>query len=219
MRKDLKMIPYFQKMAGQELEDIRRKLLQDGLRPIRHPDLLCAVLRNSDVAATAEHHEEIVEEEIISSIHKQYFLGTSKIFLREHLALKQLQKGDAFERKSDRLVRKISHRLKEVGTKDSEDLLEEFFRKGLISLEDLTSGLKDKILLERLTDKFLNYTEQFFQKLDQAKDKEAFLNVANSFVGIIPELIRRDRYSEILHILETLKRHFHQKMMWALLAG
>ena len=219
MRKDLKMIPYFQKMAGQELEDIRRKLVQDGLRPIRHPDLLCAVLRNSDVAATAEHHEEIVEEEIISSIHKQYFLGTSKIFLLEHLALKQLQKGDAFERKSDRLVSKISHRLKEVGTKESEDLLEEFFRKGLISLEDLTPELKDKILLERLTDKFLNYTEQFFQKLDQAKDKEAFLNVANSFVGIIPELIRRDRYSEILHILETLKRHFHQKMMWALLAG
>ena len=219
MRKDLKMIPYFQKMAGQELEDIRRKLVQDGLRPIRHPDLLCAVLRNSDVAATAEHHEEIVEEEIISSIHKQYFLGTSKIFLLEHLALKQLQKGDAFERKSDRLVSKISHRLKEVGTKESEDLLEEFFRKGLISLEDLTSGLKDKILLERLTDKFLNYTEQFFQKLDQAKDKEAFLNVAHSFVRIIPELIRRDRYSDILHILETLKRHFHQKMMWALLAG
>ena len=219
MRKDLKMIPYFQKMAGQELEDIRRKLVQDGLRPIRHPDLLCAVLRNSDVAATAEHHEEIVEEEIISSIHKQYFLGTSKTFLREHLALKQLQKGDAFERKSDRLVSKISHRLKEVGTKESEDLLEEFFRKGLISLEDLTSGLKDKILLERLTDKFLNYTEQFFQKLDQAKDKEAFLNVAHSFVRIIPELIRRDRYSDILHILETLKRHFHQKMMWALLAG
>jgi len=219
MRKDLKMIPYFQKMAGQELEDIRRKLVQDGLRPIRHPDLLCAVLRNSDVAATAEHHEEIVEEEIISSIHKQYFLGTSKIFLLEHLALKQLQKGDAFERKSDRLVSKISHRLKEVGTKESEDLLEEFFRQGLISLEDLTSGLKDKILLERLTDKFLNYTEQFFQKLDQAKDKEAFLNVAHSFVRIIPELIRRDRYSDILHILETLKRHFHQKMMWALLAG
>ena len=219
MRKDLKMIPYFQKMAGQELKDIRRKLVQDGLRPIRHPDLLCAVLRNSDVAATAEHHEEIVEEEIISSIHKQYFLGTSKIFLLEHLALKQLQKGDAFERKSDRLVSKISHRLKEVGTKDSEDLLEEFFRKGLISLEDLTPELKDKILLERLTDKFLNYTEQFFQKLDQAKDKEAFLNVAHSFVRIIPELIRRDRYSEILHILETLKRHFHQKMMWALLAG
>jgi HEAT repeat protein len=219
MRKDLKMIPHFQKMLGQAVQDIQKSLLRDTLRPIRHSDLFCSILRNSDLAASSESREELVEDEILSFLEKQYLLGTSKFFLREHLALKQLQKGDAFERKSDRLVRKISHRLKEVGTKEAEGLLEEFFRQGLISLEDLTSGLKDKILLERLTDKFLNYTEQFFQKLDQAKEKETFLTVAHSFVRIIPELIRRDRYPETLRILETLKHHFHQKKMWALLAG
>ncbi len=219
MRKDLKTIPYFQKMSGQELQDIRKKLIQDGLRPIRQPDLLYAVLRNSDLAVNAEHHEEIIEEEIVSSIQKQTFLATSKIFLKEHLALKQLQKGDACGRKSDRLGIKISHRLKDLGTKDAETLIEEFFRQGVVSLEDLPPELQDKIQMERLTDKFLNYTEQFFQKLDQAKDKEAFLTVAQSFVKMIPELIKRDRYEEILHILETLKQHFHEKKMWALLAG
>ncbi len=82
-----------------------------------------------------------------------------------------------------------------------------------------STRLKDKILLERLTDKFLSYTDQFFQQLDQAREKERYLAVAHSFVRMIPELIRRDRYSEILRILESLKRHFHQKMTWALLAG
>jgi hypothetical protein len=219
MKKDLKMIPYFQKMSGQELQEIRKRLIQDGLRPIRQSDLLCAVLRNSDLAATVEHPEEIIEAEIIFSIRKQSLVSTSKIFLREHLTLKQLQKGDAFERKSDRLLRKISDRLGEVGTKEAEDLLEEFFRHGLITLDDLTPGLKEKILLERLTDKFLNYTDQFFQKLNQAKDKETFHTVAHSFVKMIPELIKRDRYQEILRIIETLEHHFKQKMMWALLAG
>jgi hypothetical protein len=219
MRKDLKMIPLFQKMAGQELQGIRRRLVEDAIRPLRQSDLLCSVLRNSDLAATSEHSEEIIEEEIISSIHKQYFVHTSKIFLREHLALKQLQKGDSLESKSDRLIKKIAYRLKATVTKDTEDLLEEFFRHEVVSLEELTPGLKDKILLERLTDKFLNYTEQFFQKLDQAKEKETFLNVAHSFVKMIPELIKRNRYPEILRIVETLKHHFHQKTMWALFAG
>ena len=219
MRKDLKMIPHFQKMSGQAIQDIQNSLLRDSLRPIRQSDLLCSILRNSDLAASSEDREELIEEEIISFLEKQYLLGTSKIFLKEHATLKQLQKGDAFEKKSDRLVGKISHRLKEVGTKEAVDILEEFFREGLISLEDLTPGLRDKILLERLTDKFLNYTEQFFQKLEQANEKESFLNVGHSFVRIIPELIRRDRYSEILRILEVLKHHFHQKKMWALLAG
>jgi HEAT repeat protein len=219
MRKDLKMIPLFQKMVRQEIQEIRKNLLWDALRPIRQSDLLCATLKNSDLAAIPEHSEEIIENEILSFLQKQYLLGTSKIFLREHLDLKQLRKGDAFEKKSDRLVKKVSRRLREAGTKESENLLEDFFRHQLISLEDLTPGLRDKILLERLTDKFLKFTDQFFQQLNQAKEKEAFLTVAHSFVRMIPELIRRDRYSEILRIIETLNRHFHQKMMWALLAG
>jgi succinate dehydrogenase flavin-adding protein (antitoxin of CptAB toxin-antitoxin module) len=219
MRKDLRMTPLFQKMTGQQIQEIRKNLVWDTLRPLRHFDLLCAVLRNSDLAATAEHQEDIIESEIVSFCRKQYLLGIAKIFLREHLGLKQLRKGDAFERKSDRLVKKISYRLKEEGTKETETLLEEFFRHELIALEDLTPGLKDKILLERLTDKFLKYTDQFFEQIDRAKEKESFLDLAHSFVRMIPELIRRDRYPEILHILETLKRHFHEKRMWALLAG
>jgi predicted nucleic acid-binding OB-fold protein len=219
MRKDLKMTPIFQKMMRQDLHDIRRNLLQDVLRPNRQSDLLCAILRNSDLATTPESREENIENEIIAFLQKQYLLGTSKLFLQEHIALKQLKKGDAFEKKSDRLTKKISHRLKEVGTKEAENLLEEFFRNQFIGLEDLTPALKNKILLERLTDKFLSYTDQFFLQLDQATEKEKFLNVSISFVKIIPELIRRDRYPEILRILQTLKRHFHEKRMWALLAG
>jgi hypothetical protein len=219
MRKDLKMTPLFQKMLKQEIQYIQRNLLRDALRPNRQSDLLCAILRNSDLAGTSESREEFIEDEIIAFLQRQYLLGTSRIFLREHLDLKQLKKGDAFEKKSDRLVKKVSYRLKEVGTKEAENILEEFFRNQLIGLEDLTPALKNKILLERLTDKFLSYTDQFFQQLDQATEKEKFLSVAISFVKIIPELIRRDRYPEIFRILETLKKYFHEKKMWALLAG
>ncbi len=219
LRKDLKMIPIFEKMMRQDLHDIRRNLLRDALRPNRQSDLLCAILRNSDLAATHENREEIIEDEIIAFLQKQYLLGTSKIFLREHIALKQLKKGDVFEKKSDRLVKKVAHRLKEIETKEAENILEEFFRNQFIDLDDLTPTLKNKILLERLTDKFLSYTDQFFLQLDQAIEKEKFLAVSLSFVKIIPELIRRDRYTEIFRILETLKRHFHEKRMWALLAG
>lgn len=219
MRKDLKMIPLFQKMMGQDIQEIRINLLRDALRPIRQSDLLCAILRNSDLATTSEALEETIENEIVSSLKKQYLLNTSKIFLRDHLDLKKLQKQDGFEKKSDRLVKKLSRRLKETATLETQNLLEEFFRHQLVGLEDLPPVLKDKILLERLTDKFLSYTDRFFQQLDQAKDKEAFLNVAISFVRMIPELIRRDRYPEILRIFETLKGHFHQRRMWSLLAG
>ena len=219
MRKDLKMVPYFQNMTGQEVREIRRKLLRDSLRPVRRSDILYAVLQNSDLAATLENSEEVIEDEITSFLEKQYLLGTSRIFLREYLALKKLPKQGAPEEKPDRLLKKVTHRLKEAGTQEAENLLEEYFRHQLVGLDDLTPGLKDKILLQRLTDRFLDFTDQFFQRLDQAKEKETFLETSLSFVKMIPELIRRDRYPEILRIFETLKQHFHQKKMWALLAG
>jgi hypothetical protein len=219
MRKDLKMIPVYGKMLRQDPQQLRKNLLWDALRPIRHSDLFCAILANSDLAATSENRETQIEDEILIYLRRQYLLGTGKIFLREHLDLKKLRKQDALEFKSDRLSKKIALRLRETESVETENLLEEYFRNQVIGLDDVTPHLKDKILVERMTDKFLNYTDQFFQQLDHAKEKENFLTISHSFVRMIPELIRRDHYPEILRILETFKRHFHQKMMWSLLAG
>jgi hypothetical protein len=219
MRKDLKMLPHFQRIWKQEVQGIRKNLLRDALRPIRQSDLLCAVLQNSDLAATAETDEESIEGEVIAFLQRQFLTGTARFFLRDLLDRKRLQPQYAPDAKINRLVRKICQRLKEAETRDVEALLEDYFRNGLIGLDDLTAALQDKILIERLTDKFLDYTESFFQQLDQAQDKEKFLRIALSFVKIIPELIRRDRYSEILRILNALKKHFHERRMWSLLAG
>jgi len=219
MKKELKMIPFFQKMSGQELQTIRKRLLEDAFRPLRSHDLIYSVVQNSDLASTPENREEVIEDVLVTFLPSLYFIGTTKVYLREHLNLKKLQKRDHLEEKSDRLLKKFIVRLKGVGTQEAENLLEEFFRNQLINLEDLTPALRDKIFLEKLTDKFLKYTEQFYQQLDQAKDKEKFITIASSFVKILPELIRRDRYAEVFQIVDTLKRHFHKKMMWALLAG
>lgn len=219
IRKDLRMMPLFQRLWGKQLQDIRHHLLWDALRPIRQSDLLCAILRNSDLAVTTENDEETLENGILSFLQKQYLVGTGKLFLRDHLELKGRERRDRFEQKSERLVKKICARLRENETRESESLLEEYFRKDLIGLEELTPALKEKILVERLTDKFLAFTERFFLQLDQAREKEKFLTVALSFIKIIPELIRRDRYGEVLRILEALRRHFHEGRMWSLLAG
>ena len=219
MKKELKMIPFFQKMSGQELQTIRKRLLEDAIRPLRSTELIYSVVQNSDLASTPENREEVIEDVLVTFLPSIYFVGTTKVYLREHLNLKKLQKKDHFEAKSDRLLKKFIVRLKGVSTQEAENLLEEFFRNQLVNLEDLTPALRDKILLEKLTDKFLKYTEQFYQQLDQAKDKEKFITIASSFVKILPELIRRERYTEVLQIVDTLKQHFHKKMMWALLAG
>ncbi len=120
MRKDLKMIPLLEKALKRDYQDMRKSLLWDALRPIRQSDLFCAILQNSDLAATSEHREELIEDEIISYLRRQYITGTAKIFLREHLAIKQLKKDDAFEAKSNRLAGKVAYRLRDRDPGDGE---------------------------------------------------------------------------------------------------
>ena len=43
--------------------------------------------------------------------------------------------------------------------------------------------------------------------------------MTKSFAPLAPELIRRDRYPEVLRIIEALRKHFAERKMWALLAG
>jgi hypothetical protein len=219
MKKDLKMLPLYEKMTRQNALELKKNLLWDGLRMIRHSDLFCAVLRHSDLAAPSESMEESIEDEIIAAFRRPYLTGTARIFLREHLELKTQRKQDAFESKSDRLVKKVSHALKQEDSPEAEQLLEAFFRNQLLPLEDLPARLKDKIILERMTDKFLNYTEEFFQKLDRIDDKEGFLNIARAFARMLPELVQRNRYPEIRRIVETFKHHFNERRTWSLIAG
>jgi hypothetical protein len=209
----------FSKVVRQEVQAIRKRLLQDAIRPLRSYELIYSVVQNSDLASTPENREEFIEDVLVTFLPSIYFIGTTKVYLREHLNLKKLQKRDHLEEKSDRLLKRFIVRLKGVGTQEAENLLEEFFRNQLINIEDLTPALRDKILLEKLTDKFLKYTEQFYQQLDQAKDKEKFITIASSFVKILPSLSGGTDMSEVFQIIDTLKRHFHKKMMWALLAG
>lgn len=103
----------------------------------------------------------------------------------------------------------------ETGTAQAETLLEEFFRHELINFENLPPNLRKKILVEMQTDRFLSNPTEFFQQLDQAQEEKQFLEITQSFVEMIPELIKRDRYTEVKNILSALKKYTH----WTGLAG
>jgi HEAT repeat protein len=214
--KDLKMLPLFRKVSAPQIQKIGMRLMRDAFLSIRQSEILYAILQNADLAASAENGQEDIEEAIISTLRKQSLVGVSRIFLRTRAERKE---GEEETGKSARLMKRITCRLIEDSPDQAASLLEEFYRRGLIALDDLPVRVREKILAERLTDKFLAYFEQFFDQIDRTQEKERFLNLAGSFVKILPELIHRDRYPEILRIVEVLKAHFHQKRMWALLAG
>jgi len=216
LKKDLSIIPLYLDLDADGLKKIRREIVQDVMRPIKNADTVFYVLINTDLSQTKELKESEIDAEIIESLPDELLLKTAQTLLKE---VHEYGETEAAERKRLGLVKRVAAVLNHRETEGREDILEAYFRRKLIPFEQLPAVTRQKIKLEHLANKFLRYSRQFFDQFDKMQDKERYLRLARSFTKIIPELIRRDRYEEILKIVTHIDRHFNEKKHLSIYAG
>jgi len=216
LKKDLTTIPLYLNLDMEGLRKIRRELIQDVTRPIKNPEVIFYVLMNSDLAQTKELKGSEIDAEIIDSLSDDLLLKTSQTLLKETV---RHGEDEPPQGKSVELVRQVAASLNQREIEGRETVLEAYFKHRLIPFEQLPVATQHKIKLERVTDKFLRYSRSFFDQFDKMQDREKYLHLARSFTRIIPELIRRDRYGEILKIVIHIDRHFNEKKHLSIYAG
>jgi HEAT repeat protein len=216
LKKDLKMIPLFLDLDMEGLKKVRGEIIQDVTRPIRSNEAIYHVLMNSDLAETEELKQTEINKQILASLSDHILLRTSQKFLEEAL---EHGMTDSLRGNFVKLIQQIGSSLKRKEIEGGETVLEAYFKNGLIPFEQLSETTQHKISLERLTSKFLRYSHSFFERFDQVDDKKRYLHLARSFTTLIPELIRRDRYDEILKIITHIDRHFNEKKHLSIYAG
>jgi hypothetical protein len=208
LKKDLKMIPLFLDLDMEGLKKVRREIIQDITRPIRSSEAIYHVLMNSDIAETEELKGTEINKEIVASLSDHVLLRMSERLLEK---ASEFGTTDSLPENLLNIIQQVASSLKRKEIEGGETVLEAYFKNGFIPLEQLSESTQHKISLERLTSKFLHYGHSFFERFDQVDDKERYLHLARSFTKLIPELIRRDRYDEILKIITHIDRHFNEK--------
>jgi len=216
LKKDLSVIPLYLNLDADGLKKIRREIIQDIMRPIKSADTIFYLLINTDLAQTKELKESEIDGEVVESLPDELVLKTAQTLLKE---VHEQGMTEAAERKRLGLVKRVTAVLNHRKVEEREDILEVYFKRKLIPFEQLPTVSQQKIKLEHLTNKFLRYSRQFFDQFDKMQDKERYLRLARSFIKIIPELIRRDRYEEILKIVVHIDRHFNEKKHLSIYAG
>lgn len=216
LKKDLRMIPLYDDLDVEALRRVRREIIQDVTRPIRSGEVIYHVLMNTDLTQTKEFEASEIGREVIASLSDDLLLKTSRTLLKETLRRGETEPPEV---KSGELIRRTASVLDQRKIEGRETILEDYFRHKLIPFEQLSESTQQKIKLERLANKFLQYSKSFFEQFDKIQDKEKYLQVARSFTKIIPELIRRDRYEEILKIITHIDRHFNERKHLSIYAG
>jgi HEAT repeat protein len=216
LKKDLSIIPLYLNLDEDGLKKIRREIVQDVTRPIKNAETVFYVLINTDLAQTKELKESEIDAEVIVSLSDELLLKTAQTLLKD---VHEQGETEAAERKRVGLVKRVTAVLNHRETEGREGILEVYFKRKLIPFEQLPTVTQRKIKLEHLTNKFLRYSRRFFDQFDKMQDKQRYLRLARSFTKIIPELIRRDRYEEILKIVTHIDRHFNEKKHLSIYAG
>lgn len=216
LRKDFNMIPLYQDLDVEGMKKVRRQVIQDVIRPMQSAEVIHPILLNSDLALTEEFKESEITEEMIACLSDELLFQVSGTFLKETL---RRQEDDSYHEKSKRLAKQMATSLKLREIKGREKILEEYYKNELIPIESLPEETQRTIKRERDIDKFLRHIEHYLKKFDQIEDAQKYVRFAHVLKKIMPELIRRDRYEEILKIIARIDLHSSEKKVLSSHAG
>jgi HEAT repeat protein len=207
LRKDFKMIPFYQDLDEMGMKKVRRQIIQDVVRPMQSAEIIYPILAHSDLAETEEFKELEIDEEMIASLSEELLLQVSRMFLKDEIS----QKESHLNRdKSTRLAKQIALSLKLKEIKGRGRILEEYYKNELIPIDELPEDMQRRIKKKQQIAKFMQNTDVYLKKFDEIEDTQKYVRFAQSLKNIIPELIRRDQYKQIQWIIAQMDHHANE---------
>jgi hypothetical protein len=207
LRKDLRMAPIFRNLTVVELQQVRKEILHDILRPISNPDLVYAFLMNIDLAATEELSEEEGEDVLLGSLRDHIIPALAERFMLDITGKKPVSRAVSSPEKISRLVNKISLCLKIQAVPEAKNMLEEMCHSGLLPFEELPSEIRDKVLTARLVANFLARRDSNLADFDAIKDPNEYVPRVKALVKIILYLLDKGNYIDGIPLAETIASH------------
>jgi hypothetical protein len=207
LKKDVSMIPILRNLSQEDLKEVKREVVFDVLRPLQDPGLSFATLVHSDLIRSQLMPEEEIEEDIILSLSEDKLIACVELFMQHHARLTKTVNRKTYEDKLGRILRKCTARLEEVTYDTSEPLFEKLHKQGFLSLEELPQKYKDKVVVEKFMDAYLEDPKSFLTYFNSLHQEDRYRPFLKSLMPIVPLLIERDRVREVLSILFLLKKH------------
>ncbi len=208
LRKDFKMIPFFVDLSKEDLKKVRRQIIQDVARPVQYADVIYPVLLNTELAETKEIKEAEIDAEIIACLSDPALLRVSEKLLKE------TERGGhsaPSPGKATSLAKELATVLNQREVTGREAVLDGYFKLNLIPFDRLPKDTQQKLKLHEFTEEFLRRSATLFKNFESIQNREEYLQIGQSLAIIIPDLVRGDRYDEVLKLIDHLDRHAQEK--------
>ena len=146
LAKDLKMLPMFQSGSDEHIRTLKLQIIQDIIRPLRHPEFLKDLVINCYIIAKHVDgiEKEDIEQVIIESFPLDTLLPTSQFIFAELNDLREKHSQDlnnpSLVRRVDgvkRILKCVVSRLVKEDVSGAQSFLEELYLNEILTFEEL----------------------------------------------------------------------------------
>jgi len=209
--KDLKVLPLFKGKSAEEIKAMKVQIIQDILRPLKHPNLLKDMVVNCYVIAAniGTLDAEDLERTIISSFPLGLLLSTSRLILEELQllsgkrkkyhdnpeALRLLERRLASIR---RILKVLSLRLAHEQPAGAQHFLEEIFHHSILRYQELPEAVRYRIDTGRMADDIGKNSDSYAQMLVASESADDAATLVQCFHRTATTLFEKQDWQALL---------------------
>ena len=215
LAKDLKVLPMFQKRSDDSIREMKLQIIQDIIRPLKHPEFLKDLIINCYIIA--KHVETVdpedIEKVIIDAFPMDTLLPTSRYIFDE---LNRL--GDMAAESPDnpivqrrfagikRILIWVSRRLVLADVRGAQRFLEQLYSKEILTFDELPADVQYLVNTLQIANDVQNHFSGYVFRILNANAVEDAAVIIKCFRRIMPTFIEQGNWDIALTITKTVSR-------------
>jgi HEAT repeat protein len=213
LAKDLKVLPMFQKKSDDSIREMKLQIIQDIIRPLKHPEFLKDLIINCYIIA--KHVETVdtedIEKVIIEAFPMDTLLPTSRYIFDE---LNRL--GDMSAESPDnpvvqrrlagikRILIWVSRRLVMADVSGAQSFLEQLYEKDILTFEELPADVQYLVNTMKIANDVQAHFSSYVFRILNASTVEDATVILKCFRRVMPAFVENGNWDVALTITKAV---------------
>lgn len=214
LAKDLKVLPMFRGESDETIKRMKLQIIQDILRPLKHPEFLKDLIVNCYVIAqhVKNIQEEDIEKVIIEAFPMDTLLPTSQFIFKELNRLQEIGAQDpdnpSVKRRFEgvrRILKWVARRLVLSDVRGAQRFLEELYANGVLAFDELPADVKYLVNTQKMARDVAGHLNAYLGRLLRPQSSGDAAVILKCFRRIIPNLMEEEDVATVLRIVQTVQ--------------
>jgi HEAT repeat protein len=220
LAKDLKVLPMFENESEANLRKMKIQIIQDILRPLKHPEFLKDLIINCYIIArhVKRLETEDIEKVIIEAFPLDALLPTSRFIFEELNHLREIKVDNpdspALKRRFTgvkRILKWVSRRLVLEDVRGAQNFLEQLYQNQVLTFEELPADVQYLVNTEKMASDVRAHMRKYVDrilKIDTPDDVAILLKLLRR---IMPSFIERSDWQHALYLTQAVAKREKKK--------